>query len=61
MEERTARINLTHNWTKKELNEPKYAPKVVTLKTDYKREQNNLIKLKYEESEEDDWSEMDEI
>lgn len=61
MEERTARINLTHNWTKKELNEPKYAPKVVTLKTDYKREQNNLIKLKYEESEEDEWDELDEI
>ena len=52
MEERTARINLTHNWTKKELNEPKYTPKVVTLKTDYKREQNNLIKIQYEQSTE---------
>ena len=56
-QERTGRINYQHNWVKKELASLKYTPKVVTLKTDYKRKQNNLIKLKYEEfleSEEDD-------
>jgi len=57
-------MNERQEWTKaglnKELLDPKFRSKTVTLKTDYKREQNNLIKLKYEESEEE-WDEMDEF
>ena len=43
-------IEFTHNWTKKELADPKYRTKTVSLKTDYKRSQNNLLQIQYEES-----------
>jgi len=52
-EEQELKPNMRHNWTKKELTKPEYRSKVVKLKTDYKREQNNLIKMKYEVQEKD--------
>lgn len=45
-------IEYTHDWVKGELSEAKYRSKVVKLKTDYKREQKSLTKLKYESSKE---------
>lgn len=41
-------IKMKHDWVKSELSNPKYRHKVVKLKTDYKREQKSLTKLKYE-------------
>jgi hypothetical protein len=41
-------VEYRHNWVKAELADPKYRHKVIKLKTDYKREQKSLTKLKYE-------------
>lgn len=41
-------VKYKHDWVKSELADPKYRHKVVKLKTDYKREQKSLTKLKYE-------------
>jgi len=43
---------IKRNWVAKELSEPKFQSRTVKLKTDYKRIQNNLVKMKFEESEE---------
>ena len=47
-------VDYTHNWVKAELSNPKYRHKVVRLKTDYKREQKSLTKLKYEQENDDE-------
>lgn len=48
----SSNVEYTHDWVKGELSEAKYRSKVVKLKTDYKREQKSLTKLKYESSKE---------
>lgn len=47
-----ANVEYTHDWVKGELSDPKFRNKVVKLKTDYKREQKSMTKLKYETSNE---------
>jgi len=45
-------VEYTHDWVKGELSDPKFRSKIVKLKTDYKREQKSMAKLKYETSKE---------
>ena len=48
----SSNVEYTHDWVKGELSDPKFRSKIVKLKTDYKREQKSMAKLKYETSKE---------
>lgn len=44
-------VEYTHDWVKSELSDPKFRSKTVKLKTDYKREKKSMTKLKYEQTD----------
>lgn len=50
------RVEYTHDWVKGELSDPKFRSKTVKLKTDYKREKKSMTKLKYEQTDYEDFS-----
>lgn len=47
-------LEYQHDWVKGELSDPKFNSKTVKAKTDYKREQKSMTKLRYETSTEFD-------